>query len=148
MSAITQLWWRAKGFSEFPRLQEAEGTEILYRVFGGPTSKLYGSCYSLQKPTSVSDAEFNSNIVKWGNRCFYVASFRIKPRTPMYIGKIDQAYERSDEDDGKDVFLWGNKNAEQVWIDPAKSRAVLTHLFTHPLRQDFHVVIPDQHYDV
>jgi len=148
MSAFTESWWRSKGFAECPTYAEAKGNETLYRVCGGPTSRAYGSCYSLTKPTSVSAAEFDANIVKWGNRCYYFIAFRVLEGAPLYIGKIDQTYKRTDEDDGEDVFIWGNLDAKQVWIDPNKAPAYLTPLsLPQPLRQDVSVVVPKQQYD-
>jgi len=145
MSDVTNNWWQSKGFAKAPRPVNATGKETLYRVFGG-SSKLYGSCYSYKKPSSVLEAEFSENIVKWRNQALFVASFRIKEGTPIWIGKIDQRYARIGKDE-IDEFIWGDQNAEQVWIDPNKAKSVLTHLFTHPLKQDFHVVFPVQKYD-
>lgn len=99
----------------------------MFRVYGGATSKIIGSCYSLSNPVTVSAAEFDANIVKWGNLCLYVAAFKVWKGTPMYIGRIDQSYVRKgkDIDGGNDVFIGGNRNAKQVWIDPKKA---MTHL--------------------
>jgi len=125
MTAFTEQWFRSKGFSEQPVFHEADGTETLFRVYGGATSKIVGSCYSMSNPVTVSAAEFDANIVKWGNLCLYVATFKVSKGTPMYIGRIDQSYSRKDIDDGTDVFIGGNTNAKQVWIDPKKA---MTHL--------------------
>lgn len=136
MSAFTENWWRSKGFGEMPRYYEADGTERIFRVYGGETSKLYGSCYSFSNPRTVSNAEFDANIVKWGNTCLWIAEFSAKKGTPFYVGRIDQSYERKDIDDGEDVFLGGNWKAEQIWIDPVRAPAYLTHVKSTKLIQD------------
>lgn len=148
MSGVSECWWRSKGFKEFPRFEEADGSETLYRVMKRPDKteeNLYGDGYfTLMKPTSVSAAEFNLNIVKWGNKCRYVASFSIKEGTPMWIGPIDQTYERKNEDDGIDMVVWGNDKAEQVWINPETARWRLKEKSTEPLLQDKIVIIPNK----
>ena len=62
MSDVTEMWWRTRGFSEFPSFRHAKIGERFYRVLGGPTSQLYGSFYTLTHPKSVSQAEFDLNI--------------------------------------------------------------------------------------
>lgn len=147
MSAVTESWWRGKGFAECPRFQEGTGNETVWRVCGGPTSLIFGSCYSFTKPTSVSAAEFDANIVKWGNLCRYFVGFQVRKGTPLWVGRIDQTYERADEDDGKDAFVWGNNESEQVWIDPKRAMSCLTLLHPiQPLRQDVTVFIPRQRF--
>ena len=145
MSGPNEFWWQSKGFADVPRSVNASGKETLYRVFGGG-SKLYGSCYSYKKPSSVLEAEFCTNIAKWQNQALFVASFRIAKGTPIWIGKIDQRYARIGKKE-VDEFIWGDKDAEQVWIDSSKAKSVLTHLFTHQLKQDYHMVFPVQKYD-
>lgn len=141
MAAFSEQWFRSKGFSEPPVYREGTGTEILYRVYGGATSRIVGSCYSFDEPRSVTSAELNSNIVKWGNLCLYLATFKVSRGTPMYVGRIDQSFRRKDIDDGTDSFYGGNDHARQVWIDPAKAITYLI-LVGHPrqLLQDKTVV--------
>jgi hypothetical protein len=115
MSAVTEMWWRTRGFSEFPSFRHAKIGERFYRVLGGPTSQLYGSFYTLTHPKSASQAEFDLNIVKWGNLCLYVASFEAREQVPLYIGRVDQSYLRAERE--TEEFVDGNFNAEQVWID-------------------------------
>ena len=121
MPAFTKKWYRSKGFAESPIYLEANGIDFLYRVYGGATSRIIGSCYSFENPTTVSAAEFDANIVKWRNLCLYVATFKPIKGTPMYFGRIDQSYARNDIDDGADDFVGGNPNAKQVWIDPKRA---------------------------
>ena len=143
MSAVTENWWRGKGSSQMPRYKEVVGSETLFRVCGGATNSLYGSYYSLVKPMSVSDAEFSMNIVKHGNRCYYVATFNVNEGTPLWVGLVDQSYENRKEDDGQDVFIWGNSKAEQVYIPKWKALvSLMLKQDVEPLRQDCWVVIP------
>ena len=109
--------WKDLGFLAKLSLVKATGEETLFRVFGGVTSGLFGSFYSETRPESVSDAEFNSNVVKFGNRCLYVASFSVLPGAPLLIGRVDPTYEMPEADDGVDVFVWGNFQATQVYIE-------------------------------
>lgn len=124
MSAISVDGFISKGFAEPPVYREARGTETLHRVFGG-SSDIVGSFFTLDDPVDVSSAEFNSNIVKWGNLCLYVARFTVQAGTPMYVGRVDQSWVRPGMDDGVDVFVGGNRDALQVWIE---RRRVLTSL--------------------
>lgn len=121
MGALFDAWWKSNGFSTVPTYHEADGTGLLFRVYGGHTSKPSGSFYSLSDPEAVSAAESNSNIVKWGNLCLYVATFRARKGTPMYAGRGDQCYERKDIDSGEDVFVGGSFDAKQVWIDKRRA---------------------------
>ncbi len=145
MSDEINNWWQNEGFAKAPKPVNATGKETLYRVFGG-SSKLYGKCYSFKKPSSVLEAEYSTNIVKWNNKALFVASFRIIKGTPIWVGKIDQRYAKIGKKE-VDEFIWGDQKAEQVWMELSKAKAVLTHLFTHPLKQDFRVVVPNQKYD-
>lgn len=122
MPAFTENWFRSKGFAEPPTYMEAKGIVTLYRVYGGVTSRIIGSCYSFTNPLTVTNAEFDLNIVKWGNLCLYVATFETSAGTPMYIGRIDQSLERKDLSEfGSGIIFGGNVNAQQVWIDPDRA---------------------------
>ena len=121
MPVITEKWLSDCGFAEVPEYLEASGTENLYRVFGGATSQIIGQCYSFENPATVSAAEFDSNIVKWGNLCLYVAHFKPSKGTPMYYGRIDQSYSMKNEGDGVERFMGGKADAKQIWIDPKRA---------------------------
>lgn len=133
MAAFSEQWFRSKGFADAPTYVEGKGTETLYRVYGGATSRIIGSCFSFQRPGNVSSAERDSNIAKWGNLCLYVATFSVVLRAPMWVGRIDQSFSRKDLDDGNDVVLDGDRNAQQVWIDPKRAAAYLI-LIGYPTR--------------
>lgn len=132
----------ALGFEDYPEYREALGTETLYRVFGGATSRITGRYYTFEKPRNLTAAELNLNVVKWGNLCLYVATFQVTKGTPMYIGRVDQSFHTS-VDGGQDIFLGGNHNAKQVWIDLHKALIGLR-LVGEPERllQDAFVVAP------
>ena len=71
------LDWKSKGFAGPPQWTVAKGDEIVYRVGGGPTSLPLGSFFTPLKVNNVSSAELNLNIVTWGNRCYYLATYRV-----------------------------------------------------------------------
>ena len=137
--------WIGKGFAEPPTYREAVGGETLYRVFGG-TSGIVGEFFSLVDPADVSSAEFNSNIVKWGNRCLYVARFKVQAGTPMYVGRVDQGFAPPGMDDDDGSWVGGNRDALQVWIDRRHVLTTLT-LLGRPrtLLQDRTVVLRGGH---
>lgn len=137
--------WIGKGFAEPPTYREAAGGETLYRVFGG-TSGIVGTFFSLVDPADVSSAEFNSNIVKWGNRCLYVARFKVQAGTPMYVGRVDQGFAPPGMDDDDGSWVGGNRDALQVWIDRRHVLTTLT-LLGRPrtLLQDRTVVLRGGH---
>ena len=137
--------WIGKGFVEPPTYREAVGGETLYRVFGG-TSGIVGEFFALVDPADVSSAEFNSNIVKWGNRCLYVARFKVQAGTPMYVGRVDQGFAPPGMDDDDGSWVGGNRDALQVWIDRRHVLTTLT-LLGRPrtLLQDRTVVLRGGH---
>lgn len=139
MSAYSLDGFISLGFAEPPTYREADGGETLYRVFGGG-SRIVGSFFSFDDPVTVSSAEFNANIVKWGNSCLYVARFNVRAGTPMYVGRIDQSW--APPGVGGDVFLGGNRNALQVWIEAKRALLSLTLIGTpRTLLQDRTVVL-------
>jgi hypothetical protein len=145
MSAYSVNGFIDKGFAEPPAFREAQGGETLHRVFGG-SSGIVGSFFSLDDPANVSSAEFNANIVKWGNLCLYVARFQVRAGTPMYVGRIAQDHAAPGAWEGEDLFVGGNRNSLQVWIE---LRRVLTSLTLigkpHTLLQDRTVVLREGH---
>ena len=145
---ISRTTWKNLGFLAKPSLVQSTGKETLFRVFGGVTSNLFGSFYSETRPDSVSDAEFNLNIVKFGNRCLYVASFSVLPGAPLLVGRVDPTYEMPEEDDGVDVFVWGNFQATQVYIERTKAMLFLEYNGDkQPLRRDFTPISTGQRID-
>jgi len=130
------------GFADYPEYRPASGTQTLYRVFGGATSRITGEFYTFEKPRSLTAAELNLNVAKWGNLCLYVATFHVTEGTPMYIGRIDQRF-HTYADGGHEIFLGGNPNAKQVWIEYHKAMLGLR-LVGEPERllQDAFIVAP------
>jgi hypothetical protein len=123
----SQQWWVAKGFAKEPRSVVAKGGELLYRVGGGPTSSAMGSFFSPLKVDCVSRAELSLNIALWGNRCYFVATYRVKPGTWMWIGKVAHG--------NQDI---ANRDAEQVFIEHPCFAVELVR-DVEPLKQDFFV---------
>jgi len=144
MSAEYKDWapYRSKGFADYPEYRPALGTETLFRVFGGARSRITGEFYTFDKPRSLTAAELNLNVAKWGNLCLYVATFHVTKGTPMYIGRIDQSF-HTYADGGHEIFLGGNPNAKQVWIEYHKAMLGLR-LVGEPERllQDAFIVAP------
>jgi len=120
-------WWDKKGFAEPPRSVIAKGGEILYRVGGGPTNLALGGFFSPLKVDSVSMAELRLNIATWGNRCLYLATYRVKPGTRMWVGKIAH--------DERDL---ADREAQQVFIEHPWFAVELVK-DVEPLRQDLFV---------
>lgn len=124
---MTLADWEKRGFAEPPRYCVATGREIIYRVGGGPLNLPLGSFFSPLKVDSVSQAELSFNIVDWGNRCYYVATYRVCPGTEMWIGRV--AHGRKDIAD---------RSAVQVFIEGPIGRVVLQR-DVEPLKQDLFV---------
>jgi hypothetical protein len=123
----SQKWWVDKGFAEQPRSVIAKGGELLYRVGGGPSNLTLGSFFAPLKVDSVSMAELRLNIVTWNNRCYYMATYRVKRGTWMWIGKV--AHNEQDIAD---------RSAEQVFIEQPCSAVELVK-DVEPLKPDLFV---------
>jgi len=119
--------WKSKGFAETPQLIIARGNEIVYRVGGGPLSLALGSFFSPLKLGCVSQAELSLNIVDWGNRCYFVATYRVRKGTEMWIGKVAHG--------PRDI---ANRLARQVYIDRPEFKVGLVRN-VEPLKQDLFV---------
>ncbi len=119
--------WQSKGFAEPPRRQVSTGCEIVYRIGGGPSSLPLGSFFSPLKFDRVSEAELHLNIVDWGNRCYYVATYRVHPAVEMWVGRV--AHGQHDQ---------ACRSATQVYIEQPEGKVTLTR-DVEPLKQDFFV---------
>ncbi|SRR5712692_2315967 len=119
--------WSDKGFVEPPRQVFASGEEVIYRVGGGPASVALGSFFSPLRVGRVSQAELMFNTVKWGNRCRYVATYRVRPGTQMWVGRVAHA--------ARDV---GDRSAVQIYIEHPLGRVELVR-DVEPLKQDLFV---------
>jgi hypothetical protein len=94
------------GFARPPerRLSPKEGV-LLYRAWGGSSREWGGGYFSLEKPTSVIDAELRFNIADWGNEIHFVSTFRLKQGYLYFQGPV--AHAKGDL----------SKQATQVWLE-------------------------------
>ena len=124
-----ERWWRRVGFAATPRREFATGDEIVYRVGGGASLAL-GSYFSPLRAQSVLDAETRSNVVMWGNKCRFVATYRLRPFVVYWVGPI--AHGRQDVAD---------RSATQIYIENPSDCVDLVHE-VEALRQDLSVGPP------
>ena len=120
--------WKSKGFAETPQRIVAKGDEVIYRVGGGPLSLTLGSFFSPLRVDRVSKAELSFNIVDWGNQCYFIATYRVRPGTEMWVGKVAHG--------PRDV---ANRSARQVFIDRPQFKVDLVRAI-EPLKQDLFVI--------
>ena len=116
-----------KSFAHPPKRVVARGGEIIYRVGGGPGSLPLGSFFSPLRVDCVSQAELRLNIVDWGNRCYYLATYRVRLGTEMWVGKVAHG-----------VADIANRAALQIYIDQPAGKVELVRDI-QPLRQDLFV---------
>jgi hypothetical protein len=77
MTALTN--WKTMGFAKPPECKLApSGGLLIYRAWGAASSEIGTGYFSLEKPTSVLDAELRFNIADWGNGVHFVSSFRLR----------------------------------------------------------------------
>ena len=83
------LEWRRGGFA-LPPLERVVGVSGLtvFRCWGGTSTELGSGYFSLQRPSTVSEAELRFNIVDWGNAIRHVSTFLMMPGTTYWIGPI------------------------------------------------------------
>lgn len=83
------LDWKSKGFGSAPDRKVApEGGLLIYRAWGAGSSEWGSGFFSLEKPTSVLDAEMRFNIADWGNGVHFVSTFRLKSGFLYYVGPV------------------------------------------------------------
>lgn len=121
-----------KGFAAAPRRCMSRGDEVIYRYFGG-RSPCMGPFFSPLKFTHVSQAEYQCNIVKWGNMCRFCATYRVKPGVAMWIGRVEQ-----EEGSGGFAGPLYERSALQIYIDRPEFKVILIEDI-EPLRQDLFV---------
>lgn len=89
-----QIAWKENGFAGPPELHVAGPQGLmLYRCWGyrslGIGSSEWGTGYfSLEKPSSVLEAELRYNIVDWGNGVNFVSTFRLQPGFAYWCGPV------------------------------------------------------------
>lgn len=81
--------WESKGFASTPERKTApQGGLLMYRAWGASSSEWGSGYFSLEKPTSVLDAELRFNIADWGNGVHFVSTFRLKAGFAYYVGPV------------------------------------------------------------
>ena len=84
-----RLDWQAKGFASEPSFKlSPTGGLLLYRAWGASSTEWGSGFFSLEKPTSVLDAELRFNIADWGNGIHFVSTFRLKEGFEYYVGPV------------------------------------------------------------
>lgn len=64
------------------------GGLLLYRAWGASSSETGSGYFSLEKPSSVLDAELRFNIVDWGNAVHFVSTFRLIEGFTCFVGPV------------------------------------------------------------
>lgn len=121
--------WAAAGFSEPARRLEATGEEILYRVRGGSLAEMSGALFSPIRLDAVPDEELRRNAAWWNGRCWYVATYRVRPGVPLWVGRIGSAAEAGAEPgDPSGIRVWVERpfGSVEVVEDVAALREALT----------------------
>ena len=87
--------WKAVGFARTPdsKVSPRDGL-LVYRAWGATSSEFGTGYFSLEKPTSVLDAELRFNIADWGNGVHFVSTFRLLPGFAYFVGPV--AHGRAD----------------------------------------------------
>jgi hypothetical protein len=87
--------WKTMGFARLPdaRVAPREGL-LVYRAWGATSGEFGTGYFSLEKPTSVLDAELRFNIADWGNGVHFVSTFRLRPGFTYFAGPV--AHGRND----------------------------------------------------
>lgn len=130
--ATSRTWWTDLGFGVAPERRTAPESNGLtvYRAWGGSSTEWGSGFFSLEKPTSVLDAELRFNIVDWGNLIRFVSTFRILSGVTCYVGPVAHA------EGGL------RKTGTQVWIEKQNLVNVRLIRTAEPLAQDAHVLVP------
>jgi hypothetical protein len=81
--------WHAKGFSAPPDQKTAPAKGLLiYRAWGEGSTEFGTGYFSLEKPSSVLDAELRFNIADWGNGVHFVSTFKMKAGSAYFVGPV------------------------------------------------------------
>jgi hypothetical protein len=116
--------WKQNGFAAPPALKVAppEGL-LLYRAWGAGSDELGSGFFSLEKPTSVLDAELRFNIVDWSNGAHFVSTFRLRGGYTYLVGPVAHGPHDVSRS-GTQVFVQAPLAAKVVL---ERSREVLKH---------------------
>ena len=124
--------WRANGFKYMPTLDLADGTERLYRAWGGHEGRKWGNkdlpgvCFSLDRAESRWDAEALYAVMEYQNPVLFITEFSVAAGTPIWLGIVDPGDQRA---------LLGEHSGSQVLIERAYLNCVREGPTT-PLRND------------
>ena len=81
--------WSTLGFGSRPERRVApQGGLLLYRAWGANSTELGSGFFSLEKPTSVLDAELRFNVADWGNGIHFISTFRLKSGFDYLVGPV------------------------------------------------------------
>jgi hypothetical protein len=130
--------WQENGFVAPPSLKTAEGTEKLYRAWGGNPRRKWGNqdlpgvCFSLDRACSRRQAEMLYSVMEYQNPVHFLTEFAVPKKMLFWSGKVHPGDPRA---------LLGNVSGNQILIE----RAYLTlvkEVSTVPLVDDIgaHVV--------
>ena len=115
--------WRKHGFASPPEHKTVPpGGLIMYRAWGARSKEFGTGYFSLEKPTSVLDAELRFNIADWGNAVHFVSTFRLLPGYSYHVGPIAHG--------PQDL----SKPAHQVYLESPRTKVELVlsrELLTH-----------------
>ena len=121
---VTSIDWKDKGFAAAPEVKTAPVAGlVMYRAWGSHSSEWGSGFFSLEKPTSVLDAELRFNIADWGNGVHFVSTFRLKAGHAYFVGPVAhgaQALSRP----GTQVFVHAPL---EIKVALERSREVLRH---------------------
>lgn len=121
--------WKSKGFAAPPELKTAPpGGLVMYRAWGAHSGEWGSGFFSLEKPTSVLDAELRFNIADWGNGVHFVSTFRLKEGHAYFVGPVAHG--------ARDLSRPGT----QVFIDSPLEVKVVLERHREVLRHDVTVV--------
>jgi hypothetical protein len=92
--ADEQIDWCARGFAHHPKRLVSDGDGVLlYRCWGNRSANVgsteWGTGYfSLEKPSSVLEAELKFNIVEYDNGVHFVSTFLLKTGFEYWAGPV------------------------------------------------------------
>lgn len=124
--------WQENGFKDMPALRIADGTEKLYRAWGGDEKRKWGNtdlpgvCFSLDRARSRWDAEALYAVMEYRNPVLKLTEFSIAAGTPIWVGMVHPGDPRA---------LLGEQSGRQVLIERAYLNSV-REVDTWALRND------------
>lgn len=116
--------WRALGFAAPPEQRVATGDgPVLYRAWGGTSGEFGSGFFSLEKPSSVFDAEMRFNIADWGNAVHFVSTFKLLRGFDYLVGPVAHGQQDLSRP-GTQVWV---PSPVQTKVSLIKSRELLRH---------------------